>query len=352
MTTAPSGLSPEMAAHIGRLTEVQRLASSGWISRAILAAVELGVPEALAPGPRPVADIAAEVGADPIALNRLLRGLTSLGLIDLTVAGEYELTALGQFLRGDARDSMRDSVLLMGGAQRAWSQLTECVRTGDHAVKLLDGIEDPFEAFSPEARAVFDEAMVAGTRLIAGAVALAYDFAGVRSIVDVGGGHGALLPPILRSNPAMTGTVFDLPTCRDGALRVFEKTKIADRCEFVAGDFFDDALPAGADAYVLKSILHDWGDERCLAILRACRAAMREASRLLIIELIVAERPGSSDEDQAVVQADLNMLVATGGRERTAPEYGELLEAAGFRLSRIVPTLSLLSVTEAQPVTS
>jgi hypothetical protein len=349
MGTAPSGLSVEMTAHIERLGALQRLVHSGWISRAILAAVELRVPDALAGGPRVAVDIAGDVGADPTALNRLMRALTSIGLFDVSADGAYELTVLGELLRAEARDSMRDSVLLMGGGQRAWAQLTECVRTGDHAVKLLDGIDDPFEGFSPEARAVFDEAMVAGTKLIAGAVALAYDFSGMRSIVDVGGGRGALLPPILRANPAMTGTVFDLPTCREGALRVFEKTKIADRCEFAAGDFFEDALPSGADAYALKSILHDWDDECCVAILRQCRAAMHDSSRLLIIELIVPERPEWSDEDQRIVQNDLNMLVATGGRERTEREYGQLLEVTGLRISRVIPTLAPLSVTEARP---
>jgi hypothetical protein len=350
VTTAPSELSAEMTAHIERLGALQRLVNSGWVSRAILAVLELGVPDALAGGPRTAADIAGEVGADATALNRLLRALTSIGLFELTVEGAYELTAIGELLRTEAPDSMRDSVLLMGGAQRAWAQLTECVRTGDHAVKLLDGLDDPFAGFSPEGRTIFDEAMVAGTKLIAGAVALAYDFSGMRSIVDVGGGHGALLPPILRANPAMTGTVFDLAACREGAVRVFEKTKIADRCEFVAGDFFEDALPAGADAYALKSILHDWDDERCIAILGACRAAMIDISRLLIIELIVPERPGSSDEDQRIVQNDLNMLVATGGRERTQREYGQLLEVASLRISRVIPTLAPLSVTEARPV--
>jgi O-methyltransferase domain/Dimerisation domain len=232
MTTASPGLSVEMTAHIERLGALQRLVHSGWISRAILAAVELGVPDTLAGGPRPAVDIAGDVGADATALNRLMRALTSIGLFDVSADGAYELTVVGDLLRTEARDSTRDSVLLMGGGQRAWAQLTECVRTGDHAVKLLDGIDDPFEGFSPEARAVFDEAMVAGTRLIAGAVALAYDFSGMRSIVDVGGGRGALLPPILRANPAMTGTVFDLVGCREGAVRVFEKTKIADRAEF------------------------------------------------------------------------------------------------------------------------
>jgi hypothetical protein len=349
MTTAPSGLSVGMAAHIERLGALQRLVHSGWISRAILAAVELGVPDALAGGPRPAVEIAGDVGADATALNRLMRALTSIGLLNVSADGAYELTELGDLLRTEARDSMQNSVLLMGGGQRAWAQLTECVRTGDHAVKLLDGIDDPFEGFSPDARAGFDEAMVAGTKLIAGAVALAYDFSGMRSIVDVGGGRGALLPPILRANPVMTGTVFDLVGCREGAVRVFEKTKIADRAEFVAGDFFEDALPPHADAYALKSVLHDWDDERCIAILQACRTAMRDRSRLLVIELIVPERPGSSDEDQGIVQNDLNMLVATGGRERTELEYGRLLDAASLRISRVIPTLAPLSVTEALP---
>ncbi len=350
MTTTPAEPPPEVMAHIEQLGALQRLVSSGWMSRAILTAVELNVPDSLAPGPRDVADIAVDVGADPGPLNRLMRALMSIGIFDMTAEGAYELTTLGEFLRSDARDSMRESVLLMGGAQRSWGQLTECVRTGEHAVKILEGIEDPFEAFSGEARAVFDGAMAAGTKLIAGAVALAYDFSEARSIVDVGGGHGALLPPILRGNPAMTGIVFDLPTCRDGAARVFEKTEIADRSEFVAGDFFADELPRGADVYALKSIIHDWDDDRSVAILRACRAAMDDASRLLVIELVVPERPGPSEDDQRVVQNDLLMLVATGGRERTEREHGRLLASADLRISRVVPTLAPLSIIEAEPV--
>jgi hypothetical protein len=237
------------------------------------------------------------------------------------------------------------------GALRSWGQLVECVRTGQTAAKLLGGLDEPFASFEgrPDERAAFDTAMAHGTRVMAGAIALAYDFGGIERIVDVGGGYGALLPPILRAHPKMTGTVVDVAACRAGAERVFEKTAIADRCEFVEGDFFTKPLPAGADAYVLKGVIHDWDDARSLVILRNCRGAMHVASRLLLIEVVVPERLDPSPRCQRIAAADLNMLVSTGGRERTEAEYGRLFREAGLRLARIVPTLAGVSVIEALP---
>ena len=188
--------------------------------------------------------------------------------------------------------------------------------------------------------------MVEFTRQAAGALMLAYDFSGVGTIVDLGGGHGALLPPILRSHPEITATVADVPACRAGAERTFEKTRIADRCTFRSLDLAREDPPP-ADLYLLKNVLHGCDDAGALTILRRCRAAMDPGSRLLVLESLRPER--ASAADAGTFGSDLRMLLATGGRERTESEYRELLATAGLRLERTLPTLAGIAVLEAVP---
>lgn len=330
---------------------VSRMVSSLWIPQAIYAAAALGVADALADGRKQTADLARIVDAHPGALHRLMRALVALELCTVTDDGAFALTPLGACLCAGRRDSARAWVLLTGNQMtwRAWGRMIDCVRSGE-SVPQLDGLSSGFDVFAdnPGASAVFNDSMVDGTKVLAGAFPLAYDFSAFATVVDVGGGYGALLPPILRTNPAMRGVVFDLPHCRDGAIRVFEKTGIADRCEFVAGSFFESGeLPVGADAYLLKSVIHDWDDERSVAILRNCRAALREGGRVLVIEPVVPDRPGSSPYDAMMASTDLNMLLMTGGKERAEAEFRALLAAAGLSVTRIVPTLALLSIIEA-----
>src|SRR5262249_10733719 len=311
----------------------------------------LGLADAMADGPRTSADLAAAVGAHPDSLHRLMRALVALELCAMGDDGRFELTPLGACLRSGTRDSVRSWALLMGDrVWLSWARLVDCVRTGD-AVPSLEGKATPFDDMSAnsEAYAIFSEAMVELTRHMAGAVAASYDFSGIRTIVDVGGGYGALLPPILAANPEMRGIVVDLPGCREGAQRLFAKAHIAERCEFVAQDMFE-AVPAGADAYIIKSVIHDWDDERSVVILRNCRAAMRASARLLVVEVVVPDRPGTSPLDQMIAGGDLNMMVVTGGKERTESQYRALLEAAGLTVARIVPTPAAMSVIEACPV--
>jgi len=331
--------------------QLSRMITSLWVPQAIYAAAALGIADVLADGPRRSDDVAQAVGAHRGALHRLLRALVVLGLCTATDDGAFALTPLGACLRAGTRDSVRSWALLMGGAMvwGSWGHLVECVRTGEAVPKLLAGT-GTFEqmAADPDASLVFDHAMVELTRQLAGAVAMAYDFSGIRTIVDVGGGYGALLPPILAAYPEMKGVVVDLARCRDGATRLFEKTGFAARCEFVACDIFE-SVPARGDAYIVKNVIHDWDDERSLAILRNCRAAMGEGSRLLVVEVIAPERVGSSPLDTMIAGADLNMLVNTGGLERAEAEYRRLIEAAGLHIARIVPTPAAMSVIEARP---
>lgn len=335
------------------LREIRTLVGSRWISQAIYAATELRILDALAGEKRTATQVADAVGADAGATARLLRALTTLGIVEAVGDGEFALTPLGSLLCTDAPESVRGSVMLTLGppAWRAWGALVECVRTGDIAAKVLDGVDDPFSPFAtPEAERVFNQAMAEGTRRIAHAVVAAYDFTGISTVVDVGGGYGALVPPVLAGHPAMTALVFDLPRCERGAMELLDAAGAGDRCRFVAGDLFVDALPSGADAYVLKSLLHDFDDERVSAILDNCARAAVVGTRLLVIETVVPDEIGTSVEDRWRAAADLNMLVATGGRERTESEYRSLLQASGFEVASIVPTASGLDVIDARVV--
>lgn len=335
-----------------RVEQVRDLAASRWISAAVYAAATLGVADALAAGPRPVAAVAAATGTHPGAVRRLLRALVTVGLVEQADADAYALTPLGDLLRPDEPLSVHRSVALtLGpGAWRAWGELAGCVRTGATAGRLLDGQDDPFaDLGGPDEQATFDRAMAEGTRRIAAALVAAYDLTGIRHVVDVGGGYGALLVPVLAALPAAVGTVVDLPRCAGGATALLAAAGLADRAGFVAADLFRDPLPAGADLYVLKSVVHDWDDERALKILRRCRAAMGPDARLLVVEVVVPDRLGTTAEDRRMAAADLTMLVATGGRERTESDYRDLLIAAGFRVTRIVPTAARLGVIEALP---
>jgi hypothetical protein len=328
-----------------------RLMTSLWVPQAIYVAAELRLADALAGGPARSCELAERVGADEGALHRLLRALAALDLCAEHGDGTFSLTPLGACLRGDSPDSVRSWTLLMGGqgVWQAWGRLLDGVRTG-RSVRQPPPGEGPFDAVAadPARLEVLYRSMVELTRPLARWLAGAYDFSDVRLVVDVGGGYGALLPPILAAFPGATGLVLDLPHCRDGALRLLGEAGVLERCAFVGGSFLD-SVPPGGDLYVLKSVVHDWDDERGLTILRNCRAAMPEGSRLLLIEVVMPERMGPSPADAGAAVADLNMLVLTGGRERTGAEYRGLLERAGLRLERVLPTPSALSVMEARP---
>ncbi|HYC23959.1 MAG TPA: methyltransferase [Candidatus Bathyarchaeia archaeon] len=345
-------MSDEVSADIPPPFRLSAMISSLWVPQAIYAAAALGIADALAAGPTRSDELAASVGAHPGALRRLLRALTILELVAERDDGRHELTPLGSCLRKDTRDSVRSWAMLWGSERtlHSWSRIVDCVRTGESVPTLEGGGSFDHFVANPEAAAEFNQSMVEHTKKLAGAIPLAYDFSGIRTIVDVGGGWGALLPAILARYPEMRGTVFDLPHCRDGANRTFAKTRLSGRCEFVAGSFFEAVQPPGADAYILKNVIHDWNDERSVAILRNCRAAMAPGSRLLLVEAVVPERTGSSDFDRMIVSADVNMLIVTGGLERTEAEFRRLLESAGLRLASVVPTVAMLSVIEAWPV--
>jgi SAM-dependent methyltransferase len=321
------------------------LVTGYWVSQAVGVVARLGIADRLARGPRGSDEVARAVGADPPALYRVLRLLAGLGVVAEAAPRTFGLTPLGDTLRSDAPGSVRDFAIAetAPGHWQPWGRLHESVRTGRPMAREALGMElFDWYAQNPEEAGFFSAAMGNLSALAADELVRVYDFSAVRTVADVGGAHGILLAAVLRANPAARGILFDLPhviaTARDGV----EAQGLTGRCALVSGDFFE-AVPEGADLHLLKQIVHDWDDERAARLLRNCHRALGPAGKLLLVEMVVPpdNRPGPA---QAM---DLNMLVMLGGRERTEEEYRRLLQAAGFRQDRVIPTHSPFSVIEA-----
>ncbi len=324
-----------------------RLINSYQVSQAIHVAATLGIADLLNDGPRSVEELARATGADPSALGRLLRALASSGLFSRSDDG-YQLTPLAEPLRSDVPDSLRAWAIRVGEPDfwDTWGHLLDAVKTGESPYLALHGMTPwAYREVHPEANEIFNQAMTALSTGVGDAVVESYDFSGVELLVDVGGGEGALLAAVLSANSGLRGILFDQPHVVPEAQALLGRAEIASRCEIVAGSFFD-AVPAGADAYLLKSIVHDWDDEAAGRILRVCRAAIAPGGRLLVVERVI--RPGNGPDP--ATYSDLNMLVMLGGRERTEDDFERLYAATGFRLTRIVPTASGFSVVEGAPV--
>jgi hypothetical protein len=324
-----------------------QLASAHYLSQALYVAAKLGIADLLADGPQAPEALAAKTGTHAPSLRRVLRLLASAGVFAEGEDGRFDLTPVGSFLR-TGPGSFRAAAQLFAGPMvwASWGDLLNTVRTGEPALHRVFKTGS-FEYFAdhPEEAAVFDEAMGAFTGMVALAVAAAYDFSAMRTVADVGGGEGALLAGILRANPGLRGTVFDLPRLAVGARRQIASAGLADRAEFVGGDFFE-AVPGGFDAYLLKHVIHDWEDARAVRILESCRRAMGPAAKLLIVEGVYPPHVDTSPESRGAAANDVNMMVCTGGRQRSEAEFRELYAAAGFRLTRIVPTAAMACVIE------
>ena len=331
-------------------TRLLQMINAGWMTQAIATAVQLRLPERLSNGPLPADRLAQAAECDAPSLLRLLRALTSLELLSEEPEGEFALTELGRLLRSDVDGSVAAWATLSGSRLWTnWARLPDSVRTGRSARELARG-ESGFEHLDedPDAARVFNRAMTDLTKPIARAAVAAIDFTGVRTVVDVGGGAGKLLATILAAHPGMRGVLFDMAHARSMATEVLASAGVADRCELATGSFFD-AVPGGADAYLLKSILHDWDDERCATILARCREAMPAHARLFVLERMMPRRLSSAPADREFARSDLNMLVGPGGRERTEAAYRELLQAAGLHAVRIDALSDGFSALEAMP---
>jgi O-methyltransferase domain/Dimerisation domain len=318
-----------------------------WVSQALYVAAKLGVADLLAEGPKPVEELAAATQTDAPSLRRVLRALASVGVFTESRPGTFALTPLAALLRTGTPDSMRALAIMYAEEQyRAWGDILHSVQTGKTAFEKQFGTSYfAYLAQHPEADHVFNEAMTGYTTQLVGAVVDAYDFSPFKTVVDVGGSYGTLLAAILRSHPAARGILFDQPHVVAAAGGQLVAAGVVERCTTVGGDFFVE-VPAGGDAYVLAQILHDWDDERSVAILQQCRRAMPAHGKLLVVELVLPR----GEEPFFGKWLDLHMLVMLGARERTATEYDALFRAAGFALTRVVPTAAGASIVEAVPV--
>jgi orsellinic acid C2-O-methyltransferase len=303
----------------------------------------LGVPEALGTGSLDLDALAARTGTNPDALARLLRAATGLDLVARTPDGAYALTPGGQLLRTGTPGSLGNVAQLFCGdaVWRSWGELEWSVRTGETAFEKVTGRSAfAYMADDPELNGIFTEAMAEGTRMAAPGIVAACDLTGVTTLADIGGGNGTLLAAYLDAHPHLRGILFDSPS---GATAIVDE-----RCEVVTGDFFE-AVPL-ADAYVVKSVIHDWDDERSVTILTRVREAMPAHGVLFLVEPILRDEPEALADQRMLLMSDLNMLVCTGGRERTEAQFAALLDAAGLRLTTVTPTeRSGYSVMRAEP---
>ncbi|WP_454620563.1 methyltransferase [Bradyrhizobium cenepequi] len=321
---------------MSRSETVFDLVQSHRITGVICVAAKLNLAEALGDGAKSAAELARLVSAEENALHRLLVALTTIGICSRADGDRFALTDLGRQLDRNADPSFKDWVLFEGELlTQYWAGLIESVRTGRTAAEIRGDGSDSYAAMSnsPEAISRFNAAMVDLTRSLVPKIVEAYDFSGAHVVMDLGGGSGELIAGVLLRNPHLKGMVFDLARCEKEARNHFSRIGIADRCRFVAGNFFE-AIPGGADTILMKSILHNWKDDRSEVILRKSWDALPAGGKLIIIERIKSECPTTDAQDRECAMSDLNMLRVPGGFERTEAEYRALAEAAGFIFAR------------------
>lgn len=334
----PQGVPPQAV--------MMQIISGFWVSQLVLVAAKLGLADLLKDGPRMVAELAKEAGADADALYRVLRALAAVGIFVEDEQGRFASTPVAETLRHDVPGSLRAFAMAELGQEhyQAWGNLLHSVKTG--GIAFDDHFGQPvwkYYAEHPEDAAVFNDAMTGLTEMVNAAAVAAYDFSGFKTVVDIGGGHGALLAAILKAHPAMRGVLFDLPHVAEGAKATFDRAGVGGQVEITSGDFFS-SVAAGGDVYLMKFILHDWDDQRSVAIMKNIHRAMAPGGKLLVLEQIVPA--GNTPSFSKFI--DINMLVMTGGRERSEQEFAALFAAAGFKLTRVVPTDSPFCVIEAE----
>ncbi len=325
--------------------ELLQLIVGKWVNQAVYAAAELGIADRLKDGPRPSTEVARDCGANDDAIYRLMRALANLGVLEERDGRAFALTPLGQFLRSDVPGSLRGYARFVGyePSWRAWGHMVHSVRSGEPGFERAFG-EHLFDWYAKhlDESAVFDEAMTGISTVESAAVAEAFDFSGIATLADIGGGRGYLLATILERNPTMKGILFDLPHVVAGAPPLLREHGVAERVRVESGSFFEIA-PRDADAVIMKHIIHDWNDKDSLRILQTCHRTLSKGGRLLVVEAVVPP-PGQPGWAKLL---DLEMLILTPrGRERTEEEFANLFAAAGFRLTRVVPTASSVSVVE------
>ncbi len=334
-------------------------------SRMICAAARLGIADALAGGERSVDDLANACAADRDSLYRLLRALAIFGITSEMAPGKFVLTPLGEPLRKDAPNSVWPAVVFWADLLAdSWAYFTDCVRTGERAMKLMESRGIVSRWFTdPDAQGIFRAVMGTAPAEDYMPIAQAWNFAGRRVVADLGGGGGALISAILKNDPKLTGMLVDRQPSIDAAAPRIQADGLAGRCKLIAADLLE-GVPAGADVYALKHVLHGCNDDAAVKMLKNCRAVIPSDGALLVVEFAlpdVISRPNPALE--TLVMSDLNMMTVTGGKERSAAEWKPLLTAGGFEMRRIIPVVAKdkfpqnvavvegVSIIEAAPAT-
>ncbi len=333
------------AADVPPHAQLVQMAMGHWVSSIVYVAAKLGIADHLAAGPRSADELAGPTGTHAPSLYRFLRGLANLGILTESDTHRFALTPLGEALKSGAPGSARPSILTIASDwwARGFGELLYSVQTGKSGFEKALGMPVfDWLATDPEMASLFSETMIGFHGAEPPAVAAAYDFSGMKTIVDVGGASGHLLTTILARHPGLRGILFDLPHVVQDAPALIHARGLTERITIRAGSFFE-SVPEGGDAYLLSHIIHDWSEAQCLTILGHCRRAMHPGSRLLIIEMVLPD----GDTPHPGKMLDLMMLVGPGGQERTEHDYAALLRKAGLRLTRVVPTASAVSVVEA-----
>ena len=330
-------------------TKVLDLITGAWPVQVIHVAVKLRLPDRMAEGVRSSAELAEATGSHPRTMRRLLRAMAALGLCRQTDQDSFELTPAGGYLRAGAEGSVRGVALHWG--ERLWgalSQLDQTVKSGrPWRISGASGFEHM--ASDAEQMAMFHQSMADQAVPVARSVLKVCDLNRFASLVDVGGSYGALLAAVLQAHPRATGMVFDLPTLQAASTAYLESQGVADRARFVGGSFFEQA-PSGADAYLLKSIIHDWDDEEAVQILRNCAAAAGRQGRVLVMDRLAPELADGGPADLATLRSDILMLTANGGLERTLEDFQDLYDRAGLALESVTPTASGFAVMETSAI--
>ena len=337
-TTVP----PEVAAS----QHVFQIATGYIASTALHIATKLRIADRLADGPRPVEELATGSGVTEDGLYRVLRSLSSIGVFEETTPRTFANNLASATLRADVPGSTHPMVLWMADPfhLRVYADAMHSLVTGQPAADKTVGMPVfDYLTRDTELSEVFNNAMTAFSAFVIPSAIEAYDFSGIGTLVDVAGGHGQVLMSILEKHPQMRGVLFDLPHVIEGARPRIDGAGLSGRVTTAIGDFFK-AVPEGGDAYIMKHIIHDWDDDRAVTILRNIAGAMTPGGRIILLESVLT--PANQPDFGKLI--DLEMLLMPGGRERTADEFRALFDRAGFRVTRIVPTKSPLSVIEAR----
>jgi hypothetical protein len=324
---------------------MQSLIESYKYSALTQATAKLGIADLLARGPRSSGDLAQNLGAHPESLDRFLKALVVVGICREEKDGRFSLTGFGTLLKGSKSGSLWNQAISANETYNAWGNLFHSIMTGETAIRHIHGTDVwDLRKQTAELDESFNKAFQAGTSRVAQELLSAYNFSSVNTVADIGGGYGSLLYTIIKASPSINGVLFDQPHVTAKAAINLEKTGVSNRIRVIGGDLFEH-VPAVADLYILKSVIHDWNDEKSKRILTNVRNAMRKKSRLLLLERIMPARV-QGKRNRQIVMLDLRMLLVTGGRERSEGDFRSLFHAAGLSLTRVIPLKSGYNIIE------